>query len=197
MTNTATSCISFFCIRFCDYLIATLIIPVFLFSYFLLCTFYLPFRINPLFHQRRIGLSGKVFTLVKFRTMYPSTSDVASHLCSSNLLLPGAKLIRTFKIDELPQCINILRGEMSIVGPRPNLTNQHVLIKFRSEGGIYSVLPGITGYAQVNGIDMSIPRKLLSADSVQVLNTSNFVFYLSVILATLLGRGSGDRLSKN
>jgi O-antigen biosynthesis protein WbqP len=195
MTNFEQARISFFCIRSCDYLIALILTPVFLFFYFLLCIFYLPLRINPLFHQRRIGHSGKVFTLIKFRTMYPSAPHLPSHLCSSNFLLPGAKLIRTLKIDELPQCINILRGEMSLVGPRPNLTNQYLLIEVRSEGGIYSVLPGITGYAQVKGIDMSAPHKLLSADIVQVSNTKNLFFYLSVLMGTFLGRGSRDALS--
>ena len=104
--------------------------------------------------------------------------------------------MRRTKLDELPQLWNVLKGEMSLVGPRPNLYNQHDLIKARNELGVYDVRPGITGLAQVNEIDMSTPELLAKTDR-QMLDSLNVTLYFRYIIATATGKGVGDRVSKS
>ena len=105
---------------------------------------------SPLFLQERVGRNKKPFTLVKFRTMKVDTASVASHLASSASITKLGGFLRKTKLDELPQLWNVLKGEMSLVGPRPNLFNQNELIAERDALGVYAVRPGITGLAQVN-----------------------------------------------
>ena len=100
---------------------------------------------SPLFIQERMGKNKKPFKLIKFRTMKLATQSVASHLVDSAAITPLGKLLRKTKLDELPQLINVLKGEMSFVGPRPNLFNQQELIEERNKLSVYDVLPGITG----------------------------------------------------
>ncbi|MDO3377810.1 sugar transferase [Geoalkalibacter halelectricus] len=102
---------------------------------------------SPIFRQERVGRNKKPFVLVKFRTMKVGTASVASHLASSSAITPLGNFLRRTKIDELPQLWNVLKGEMSLVGPRPNLFNQEELIAERDKLGVYAVRPGITGLA--------------------------------------------------
>ena len=105
------------------------------------------------------------------------------------------KIIRNTSIDELPQLINVLKGEMSFVGPRPNLFNQEELITEREQRGVYDVLPGITGLAQVNTIDMSTPKLLAETDQ-KMIATLTLRNYFKYIVQTATGKGSGDRVNK-
>ena len=146
---------------------------------------------SPLFIQERVGKDQKPFKLIKFRTMKIDTASVASHLADNSSITKLGKVLRKTKLDELPQLINVLKGEMSLVGPRPNLFNQKDLIEARDEMGVYDVLPGITGLAQLSGIDMSTPERLAKKDK-EMIDTINLKNYFSYILNTALGKGSGD-----
>ncbi len=148
---------------------------------------------SPVFFQQRVGRHKRSFILIKFRTMSIDTDSVASHLANTASITKLGSFLRKTKIDELPQLINVLKGEMSIVGPRPNLFNQKELIKERDSRGVYNVLPGITGLAQVNAIDMSTPRFLAETDleMIEALSIGNYFKY---IVKTVLGAGAGDRI---
>ena len=116
-----------------------------------------------LFRTRRVGKNSRNFTMYKFRTMRIDTPQVATHLLKEpdQFLTPIGKLLRRTSLDELPQLINVVRGEMSLVGPRPALFNQDDLITLRTAGGVDVQTPGITGWAQVNGRDeLPIPEKV-------------------------------------
>jgi O-antigen biosynthesis protein WbqP len=146
---------------------------------------------SPVFVQTRVGKNKKAFNLIKFRTMSVETKSVASHLASNASITKLGNFLRKTKIDELPQLINVLKGEMSLVGPRPNLFNQEELIKERDALGVYDVLPGVTGLAQVQNIDMSTPKLLAETDK-QMIDTLNIKNYFKYILMTVTGSGSGD-----
>jgi lipopolysaccharide/colanic/teichoic acid biosynthesis glycosyltransferase len=149
---------------------------------------------SPVFMQERVGRNKKPFVLVKFRTMKVDTASVASHLASSASITRMGHFLRKTKLDELPQLWNVLKGEMSLVGPRPGLFNQEELTQERDERGVYSVRPGITGLAQVNEIDMSTPKLLAETDR-KMIDTLNISSYFKYILLTVTGKGSGDRVS--
>ena len=108
-----------------------------------------------LFRTQRVGKGNKLFTMYKFRTMQMDTPQVATHLLKEpdQFLTPIGKILRRTSLDELPQLINVVRGEMSLVGPRPALFNQDDLIALRTAGGVHEMTPGVTGWAQVNGRD--------------------------------------------
>ncbi|GIU46651.1 undecaprenyl-phosphate beta-N-acetyl-D-fucosaminephosphotransferase [Shewanella colwelliana] len=146
---------------------------------------------SPIFVQTRVGKNKKAFKLIKFRTMSVETKSVASHLASNASITKLGNFLRKTKIDELPQLINVVKGEMSLVGPRPNLFNQEELIKERDALGVYDVLPGVTGLAQVQNIDMSTPKLLAQTDK-QMIDTINIKNYFRYILMTVSGSGSGD-----
>jgi len=146
---------------------------------------------SPIFIQTRVGKNQKQFKLVKFRTMSVETKSVASHLASNSSITKFGSFLRKTKIDELPQLINVLKGEMSLVGPRPNLFNQEELIKEREALGVYNVLPGVTGLAQVQNIDMSTPKYLAETDK-KMIDTLTIQNYFKYILMTVTGSGSGD-----
>ncbi|MDF3194680.1 sugar transferase [Pseudomonas sp. 1928-m] len=149
---------------------------------------------SPLFLQERVGRNKRPFTLVKFRTMALDTASVASHLASSASITRVGGFLRKSKLDELPQLWNVLKGEMSLVGPRPNLFNQQELIAERDSLGIYAVRPGITGVAQINHIDMSTPRLLAQTDAAMIRSMS-VPLYFKLLLQTVLGKGNGDRVA--
>ncbi|EGM69237.1 sugar transferase [Shewanella sp. HN-41] len=151
---------------------------------------------SPIFIQTRVGKHKKPFKLVKFRTMSKDTASVASHLTSNTAITRFGGFLRKTKIDELPQLINVLKGEMSLVGPRPNLFNQEDLIAERDALGIYNVLPGVTGLAQVQNIDMSTPKLLAQTDK-QMIDTLTLSRYFKYILMTATGSGSGDAAKPN
>ena len=115
---------------------------------------------SPLFLQERVGKGRKPFVLVKFRTMKKDTTQVATHLASKNAVTKYGSFLRRTKLDELPQLWNVLVGDMSLVGPRPNLYSQVDVIKERDCRGVYNHRPGITGLSQIKEIDMSTPRLL-------------------------------------
>ncbi|TPH17048.1 sugar transferase [Litorilituus lipolyticus] len=149
---------------------------------------------SPIFVQQRVGKNKKPFNLIKFRTMTVDTKSVASHLANSASITGLGKFLRKSKIDELPQLINVLKGEMSFVGPRPNLFNQEELINERSSRNVYSVLPGITGLAQVNNIDMSSPKLLAETDQ-EMIKSITVKNYFKYIIQTATGSGSGDAVN--
>lgn len=146
---------------------------------------------SPIFIQERVGRNKKPFKLIKFRTMSVETKSVASHLANNASITKLGNFLRKTKIDELPQLINVVKGEMSLVGPRPNLFNQEELIKERDVLGVYDVLPGVTGLAQVQNIDMSTPQLLAKTDK-QMIDTLTITDYFKYIIMTATGSGSGD-----
>jgi lipopolysaccharide/colanic/teichoic acid biosynthesis glycosyltransferase len=150
---------------------------------------------SPIFLQKRVGKSKKAFTLIKFRTMSVETKSVASHLANTASITKLGRFLRKTKIDELPQLLNVLKGEMSLVGPRPNLFNQEELIQERDNRGVYNVLPGITGLAQVNNIDMSTPQLLAETDE-KMITTLTIRDYFKYIIMTATGSGKGDAVNK-
>jgi O-antigen biosynthesis protein WbqP len=147
----------------------------------------------PMFRQTRVGRDQKPFTLVKFRTMRADTASVATHLADTSAITTFGRFSRRAKLDELPQLWNVLKGEMSLVGPRPCLSNQEELIAERDLRGVFKVPPGITGLAQVRGIDMSTPRLLAEIDA-EMIKTMSLFNYFKYILLTVLGNGAGDRV---
>ncbi|MEW5894015.1 MAG: sugar transferase [Pseudomonadota bacterium] len=147
----------------------------------------------PLFMQTRVGRYQKPFTLVKFRTMRPDTQSVATHLANPTAVTPLGAFLRRTKLDELPQLWNVLKGEMSLVGPRPCLFNQTELIEERAARGVFSTRPGITGLAQINGIDMSTPKLLAETDA-RMLQDLGLSAYFTYIIKTVTGAGRGDRI---
>jgi lipopolysaccharide/colanic/teichoic acid biosynthesis glycosyltransferase len=149
---------------------------------------------SPLFRQKRVGRFKNPFTLLKFRTMKPETAHVASHLADASAVTPLGRFLRRTKLDELPQLWNVLKGEMSLVGPRPCLFNQQELIDAREQLGVFAARPGITGLAQVNEIDMSTPELLAQTDA-RMLSSLGIRNYFAYILMTVTGKGSGDRIS--
>lgn len=151
---------------------------------------------SPLFRQTRVGRNKKPFTLVKFRTMRPDTAHVATHLADASAVTAFGKFLRRTKLDELPQLWNVLKGEMSLVGPRPCLPSQNELIEARERLDVFRVRPGITGLAQVNDIDMSTPQLLAETDA-RMLASLGVKDYFRYILMTAGGRGAGDRVRKN
>ncbi|KMT64751.1 sugar transferase [Catenovulum maritimum] len=148
---------------------------------------------SPIFRQERVGRNKKPFTLVKFRTMSKDTASVASHLASSASITKFGHFLRKTKLDELPQLWNVLKGEMSLVGPRPGLFNQEELTQAREAQNVFDVRPGITGLAQVNEIDMSTPELLAKTDR-EMIDSLNVGNYFKYIFMTVAGKGSGDRV---
>ncbi|EAS44616.1 sugar transferase [Photobacterium profundum] len=146
---------------------------------------------SPIFIQTRVGKNKKSFQLIKFRTMGINTKSVASHLANEASITKLGAFLRKTKIDELPQLINVLKGEMSLVGPRPNLFNQDDLIRARDKLGVYNVLPGVTGLAQVQNIDMSTPELLADIDK-KMIETLTIPSYFKYLIMTVTGSGSGD-----
>lgn len=146
-----------------------------------------------IFAQKRVGQNGKLFTCYKFRTMEKATKQAGTHEVASDAVTKIGAFLRKTKIDELPQVWNIVRGELSLVGPRPCLPVQKDVIMHRERRGVLRVLPGITGLAQINGIDMSDPMRLAQMDARYVAQRS-LLLELKIIIATLLGRGQGDKV---
>jgi len=148
---------------------------------------------SPLFRQERLGRHKKPFTLVKFRTMRKDTASVATHLVNASSITRYGAFLRKTKLDELPQLWNVLKGEMSLVGPRPGLPNQIELTAEREQRGVFAVRPGITGLAQVSKIDMSNPQLLAETDA-RMIASLTVKNYFKYIFMTVLGKGAGDRV---
>ena len=148
---------------------------------------------SPVFRQERVGVNQKPFNLLKFRSMHVNTQAVATHLVQVSAITKWGSFLRKSKLDELLQLFNVLKGDMSLVGPRPNLFNQLEIIKERSKRGVYAIRPGITGLAQINKIDMSTPQLLAETD-VEMIQSFSIVKYFYYITATVVGKGLGDRV---
>jgi len=140
-----------------------------------------------LYWSDRVGKNNKIFKMPKFRSMLIDTPAVATHLLDNpdSYLSPIGGFLRRTSLDELPQLFSVLKGDMSFVGPRPALFNQEDLIALRKEKGVDKLLPGITGWAQVNGRDeLSIPDKV--ALDVEYLNRKSFWFDIKILWMTFL-----------
>lgn len=148
---------------------------------------------SPIFRQIRVGKNRHPFALFKFRTMHVNTKSVATHLVQQSSITKFGSFLRKTKLDELPQLWNVFMGDMSLVGPRPNLPNQEELIQERAARSVYAVRPGITGLAQIQEIDMSTPKLLAEKDSEMIANL-NIANYFKYILLTVSGKGQGDRV---
>lgn len=148
---------------------------------------------SPIFFQERVGKDKKLFLLMKFRSMNVNTKSLATHLVNSSSVTKYGGFLRKSKLDELPQLWNVFLGDMSLVGPRPNLFNQEELIVERDSRSVYSVRPGITGLAQINKIDMSTPQILAETDA-QMIQELNIIIYFKYIFLTVFGKGFGDRI---
>jgi len=172
-------------LRFLDIFFATIGLILSIPFFFLLTLISWVNKVSPLFYQQRMGKKLKPFILVKFRSMRPNTPSVATHLSDESAVLPFGSFLRKSKIDELPQLWNVLRGDMSLVGPRPCLLNQKRLVSERKKRGVFRIRPGITGLAQVTGVTMASP-KLLAKTDLKMIKQMNLFYYFYYILMTLL-----------
>ena len=158
--------------------------PVYLFIIILV---YLTSK-DPVFYwSERVGKDNKIFKMPKFRSMLINTPAVATHLLDNpdSYLSPIGGFLRSTSLDEIPQLYSVLKGDMSFVGPRPALYNQDDLIALRTEKGVDKLLPGITGWAQVNGRDeLSIPDKV--ALDAEYLNRQSFWLNVKILWMTFL-----------
>jgi lipopolysaccharide/colanic/teichoic acid biosynthesis glycosyltransferase len=145
---------------------------------------------SPIYCQERVGKHKKKFTLYKFRTMRLGAKSLPTHEAEvSDITTIGITLRRT-KLDEIPQLWNVLKGDMSLVGPRPGLFNHQQLITAREELGLYNIKPGITGLSQIKKIDMSTPNLLAKTDAemMRSMSVKNYFYY---VLLTIIGSRSG------
>lgn len=138
-----------------------------------------------LYWSDRVGRNNTIFKMPKFRSMQMGTPAVATHFLSDpdSYLTPIGSFLRKSSLDELPQLWSIIKGDMSFVGPRPALFNQHDLIALRTRSGVHKLLPGLTGWAQVNGRDkLSIPQKV--ALDIEYLQKKSFLTDIKIIFLT-------------
>jgi O-antigen biosynthesis protein WbqP len=145
---------------------------------------------SAIFSQTRVGIKEQPFTCYKLRTMYTGTANLPTHEVAALSVTPLGKYLRRFKLDELPQLYNVLVGDLSLVGPRPCLPSQVELVEARRRLGVFEVRPGITGLAQINGIDMSDADRLAEMDA-RYVRTQSSIGDLKLIIATLRGQGIG------
>lgn len=146
-----------------------------------------------IFAQERVGRHGRAFTCYKFRTMKAGTANVGTHEVSAAAVTRVGAFLRKSKLDELPQVWNILRNEISLIGPRPCLPSQVELVEARRIRGVLALMPGISGLSQVNDIDMSNPERLAEMDA-RYGALRCLLLDLKIVVATLFGRGRGDRV---
>jgi O-antigen biosynthesis protein WbqP len=136
-----------------------------------------------LFVQDRLGQNKKIFKIIKIRTLKTNTPQTGTHELKAMHRLKVGVIIRKIKLDEFPQLLNVIKGDINLVGPRPGLPNQELLLEFRSGREVFNIKPGITGLAQVMGYDMSNPKKLSEVDELYVRNKSLKIDAL-ILLAT-------------
>jgi lipopolysaccharide/colanic/teichoic acid biosynthesis glycosyltransferase len=178
--------------RVFDVLVCLLLaVPALLVIFIALPLVSLETKTSPLFRQKRVGREGRVFTMLKIRTMRANTPDRASHEVGADMITRTGKLLRRTKIDELPQLWNVLIGDMSLVGPRPCLPSQQQLIDERAQLGVLALRPGITGVAQLAGLDMSQPFVLARADAAY-LSKWRLRRDILLLVQTATGKGGGD-----
>ena len=143
---------------------------------------------SPLFIQSRVGYNLKSFSLIKFRTMPVGVRSAGTHLIKNKKFTLFGSFLRRTKIDEVPQLFNVLFGDMSLVGPRPCLFNQRKLISERKKRGVFKVRPGITGLAQISGINMKTPTHLAKTDQKMIKSMSlyNYFYYILKTIFTII-----------
>lgn len=147
------------------------------------------------FRQERLGKNKKIFTIYKIRTMKNDAPQLGTHAVSNGFILKIGKLIRKIKLDEFPQLINVIIGDINLVGPRPGLVTQEMLLREREKKNIFKINPGITGLAQILGYDMSNPKKLSEVDLIYVKNKSKYVD-LMILLGTFFSKYRNQIASK-
>jgi O-antigen biosynthesis protein WbqP len=175
-----------------DFILALIIlIPALVVCAFCSIIIMLETRSSPIFVQRRLGKHEKTFNILKLRTMKVGSANVASHEIEPERITRVGSLLRKVKFDELPQILNVLSGQMSFVGPRPGLPNHAELTKARVSHDVFSLVPGITGPAQLAGLDMSTPEQLAAVDATYIGDWS-FAGDMHYIWLTLTGGGRGD-----
>ena len=140
---------------------------------------------SPLFFQTRVGRHQRSFIIVKFRSMPLHSLSVPTHLMKNTVITSFGNFLRKTKLDEIPQLYNVLKGDMSLVGPRPCLLSQKRLINERKKRGVFKVRPGITGLAQISFITMKKPKLLAKTDS-KMIKKMNLFYYFYYILKTIL-----------
>ncbi len=183
--------------RIFDLILAIFLFLVLLISLLLIAVLVISTSKGPaLYWSDRIGKNNKIFKMPKFRSMLTDTPAVATHLLDNpdSFLSPIGGFLRHSSLDELPQLFSVLKGDMSFVGPRPALDNQDDLIALRTQKGVDKLLPGITGWAQVNGRDeLSIPDKV--ALDLEYLNRQSFWFDIKILWVTFLKVVKRDAVS--
>ena len=137
------------------------------------------------FIQERVGKNNVIFKIIKIRTLKREAPNTGTHQLDQKYQLICGKLFRKIKLDEFPQLINVLKGDINLIGPRPGLISQSELTEFRSAKGIYEIKPGITGLSQVLGYDMSDPLKLAEVDKLYIENKSIYMDFL-ILLGTFV-----------
>ena len=173
-------------------LIIILLVPVL----FIMLAIRLTSKGPALYWSDRVGFDNSIYKMPKFRSMSEETPEVATHLMSNpdKFLSPIGRFLRRTSLDELPQLFSIIKGDMSFIGPRPALFNQNDLIYLRLENGLDKLLPGLTGWAQVNGRDdLSIPEKVLL--EVEYMHNKSFWFDLKILWLTFLKVINGKGVS--
>jgi len=171
-----------------DLILATILIIILLMPMFFIALMIRLTSKGPvLYWSDRVGFNNTIYKMPKFRSMRIDTPPVATHLMSNpeEFLSPIGRFLRQTSLDEIPQLLSILKGDMSFVGPRPALYNQEDLITLRSNHGLHKLIPGLTGWAQVNGRDdLSIPEKVLL--EVEYMHKKSFWFDLKILWLTFL-----------
>jgi len=168
-----------------DYLFSILIVIILLPIFFILYFLMLFLNGRPVFFiQRRIGFKNKFYNIYKFRTLDLNTKDIPTNQIIEYNYIKFGNFLRRTNLDEIPQIVNVIKGEMSLVGPRPALYNQFFLIKLRTKKNIHKLKPGITGYAQING-----KRKMSDKDKLEFdlyyLNNLSFFLDLKILFSTI------------
>ena len=173
--------------RIFDLILSSILILLFFWLFFIIGIIVKFSSKGPMIYwSSRVGRNNIIFKMPKFRTMKLDTPDIATHLMknSHEFLTPIGGFLRRYSFDELPQLFSIIKGDMSFVGPRPALFNQEDLINLRTNQGINQLLPGVTGWAQINGRDnMTIPKKV--DFDLEYLNKQSFLFDVKIIIKTI------------
>jgi len=133
------------------------------------------------FIQERVGKNQLTFKIIKIRTLKKESPNTGTHLLDQKYQLVSGRLFRKLKLDEFPQLINVIKGDINLIGPRPGLLSQTELAKSRDMNGVFEVKPGITGLSQILGYDMSNPSKLAEVDRIYIENKSFYVDFLILI----------------
>jgi O-antigen biosynthesis protein WbqP len=174
--------------RFFDLMLALILfMPFLVLMFFIAIAIIYTSKGPPLHWSDRVGANNSIFKMPKFRTMNIDTPEVATHLLPNpdNFLTPIGRFLRRSSLDELPQIFSIIKGDMSFVGPRPALFNQNDLIKLRSDNNLDKLIPGLTGWAQINGRDeLTIPEKVTI--ELEYMKKKSFWFDLKILWLTIV-----------